>query len=61
MTDILLRSGIVNWRSRAARRFALICLGLALSSGPAWAQISANDGYAPDGSYRLQVEITPYL
>ncbi len=43
--------GIVAW-----------CLGLALCvTGPACAQSSANDGYAPDGSYRLNVELSPYL
>ena len=38
------------------------CLGLLLCiAGPARAQSSANDGYAPDGSYRLNVELSPYL
>jgi hypothetical protein len=33
---------------------------LFLSAGPAFAQFSARDGYAPDGTYRVQVELTPY-
>jgi len=37
------------------------CVSLAATSAPASAQLSANDGYAADGSYDLQVEITPYL
>jgi hypothetical protein len=36
-------------------------IGLILSAGPALAQFSPRDGYAPDGSYRVQVELTPYL
>ena len=36
-------------------------LALAVAAAPASAQLSANDGYAADGSYKLQVEITPYL
>ncbi len=38
--------------------FVTGCLAL---TAPAAAQLSANDGYAADGSYKLQVEITPYL
>ena len=37
------------------------CLTLALIAVPASAQLSANDGYAADGSSKLQVEITPYV
>jgi hypothetical protein len=32
-----------------------------LAAVPAHAQFSPRDGYAPDGSYRVQVELTPYL
>ena len=35
-------------------------MGMAICS-PASAQFSARDGYAPDGSYKLQFEVTPYL
>jgi len=34
---------------------------LTLTNAPARAQLSANDGYAADGSYHLQFELTPYL
>jgi hypothetical protein len=34
---------------------------LALVCAPVSAQLSANDGYSTDGSYKLQVEITPYI
>lgn len=34
---------------------------IVLSSGAARAQFSAQDGYAPDGTARVQVELTPYL
>ncbi len=36
-------------------------VAIALSVSPALAQFSAQDGYAPDGSARVQVELTPYL
>jgi hypothetical protein len=41
---------------------AVTLLSLLLAANPAVAQsFSANDGYAADGSYKLQVELTPYL
>jgi len=41
---------------------ALLGIGLLLVGGPAKAQFpSPRDGYAPDGTYRVQVELSPYL
>jgi hypothetical protein len=37
------------------------CAATLLTTAPARAQPSANDGYAADGSARMQVELTPYL
>lgn len=37
------------------------CILIAFSNGRALAQFSNKDGSAPDGSYRVQVELTPYL
>ena len=34
---------------------------MALSCRPGLAQFSTHDGYAPDGSYRVQVELSPYV
>ncbi len=53
----------IRFHSRLVRTIASVigCLVLAVAAGPARAQLSANDGYAADGSYKLQVEITPYL
>jgi hypothetical protein len=39
----------------------VVCLVFALSVSQARAQFSARDGYAENGGYRVQVEITPYL
>ncbi len=36
-------------------------LASVLPTSPALAQFSARDGYAADGAYRVQVELTPYL
>jgi hypothetical protein len=36
-------------------------LGIGLWGGPTRAQFSARDGYAENGGYRVQVELTPYL
>lgn len=53
----------IRFNSRLARIVAPLigCLLLAVAAVPASAQLSANDGYAADGSAKLQVEITPYL
>jgi hypothetical protein len=34
---------------------------IALPAGQVFAQLSAQDGYAENGGYRVQVELTPYL
>lgn len=40
----------------------LLGLGVLLAGSPAQAGMpSARDGYGPDGSYRVQVELSPYL
>ncbi len=51
----------MNSVSKQALRCAAGSIALILSAGPALAQFSPRDGYAPDGSYRVQVELTPYL
>jgi hypothetical protein len=40
---------------------ATVCALLLLFGHGAAAQFSNRDGYAPDGPYRVQVELTPYL
>ncbi len=52
----------VRWSPKQKlRRAASGILVVVLSADPALAQFSAKDGYAPDGSARVQVELTPYL
>lgn len=41
-----------RWRCPPIRRGA---------STPAYAEVSPRDGYAPDGTYQVNVEIAPYL
>ena len=56
--------GDVACACREARRLAVYAGALiaGLATGTASAQEFSNkDGYAPDGSYRVQVELTPYL
>src|SRR5689334_18630845 len=49
------------WRVEALRLVVTLAgLAVMLHAPPARAQVSARDGYAPDGSYRVQVEVTPY-
>jgi hypothetical protein len=49
-------------RNRCLYRFALLIgTALTLSAGTALAQVSAKDGFAPDGSYRWNFELAPYL
>lgn len=41
---------------------ALVCLALGFACAPARADMfSPREGYAADGSYRVQIELTPYL
>lgn len=56
---------IANIPPKPAAGGVLVAAALAItitSAGPARAQLFSNrDGYSPDGSYRIQVELTPYL
>ena len=55
------RGGAAFWPRDALRVLAVLAgLAVLLHARPARAQVSARDGYAPDGSYRVQVEVTPY-
>ncbi|MBV8705029.1 MAG: hypothetical protein JO118_15120, partial [Acetobacteraceae bacterium] len=55
------RGGAAFWPRDALRVLAVLAgLTVLLHARPARAQVSARDGYAPDGSYRVQVEVTPY-
>jgi hypothetical protein len=52
----------VTWPfRRMVGRVVASSIVVALSGGPALAQFSAQDGYAPDGSARVQIELTPYI
>ena len=52
---------VMNFSRQALGLVAGSGLLIGLSAGPALAQFSARDGYAENGGYRVQVEITPYL
>jgi hypothetical protein len=52
---------VVNLSTRALRLAIGSGTLIGLSAGQALAQFSARDGYEPDGAYRVQVELTPYL
>ena len=43
------------------RCFVLAGLTMILLTGPAWSQFSPKEGYAPDGSSKLQFELAPYV
>jgi len=45
----------------ALTRFIMSGVLMVLEVNPTLAQFSARDGYAPDGSYRAQAELAPYL
>ncbi len=46
---------------RGATAFGIGCLLIALGAHVARAEVSARDGYAPDGAYQVHVELIPYL
>jgi hypothetical protein len=53
---------MVSFPLMVAARALIACAAVFLGSGAARAQLfSAHDGYADDGQYRVQVEVTPYL
>lgn len=47
--------------NRMPASFAGSLIAVALFADPALAQLSAKDGYAPDGAPHVQVELTPYI
>lgn len=59
---MLRRCAVGLFRRQTVCVLALAGLAATVCVGQASAQFAGNsDGYAPDGSYRLQVELTPYL
>jgi hypothetical protein len=54
---------VAGWTGFPSRKLLVTAAAAAvlMFAGPVSAQMSARDGYSPDGSWRWQFELTPYL